>query len=90
MNAQEILLATVDDNGRIAIAAVLPIGGVDLERLLREIDMRLTTKALASTHGHQTLAAKLLRISFRAIRHRIKKYQIEPASHRLKIQIVAE
>ena len=51
---------------------------IDLEGLLEGTERRYLEAALARTDGHLTNAAKLLGISFRAIRYKLKKYDIRP------------
>ena len=50
----------------------------DLEGLLEGTERRYLEAALDQTDGHLTNAAKLLGISFRAIRYKLKKYDIRP------------
>ena len=54
--------------------------GVSLDEILSEIERAYLEKALASSNGNKTKAAELLGISFRAMRHRIDKLNIEKAS----------
>jgi two-component system response regulator PilR (NtrC family) len=61
-------------------SAALPgIGdeGIDLEKVVEEIEKNYLNKALAKTNGNKTDAAKLLNLSFRSFRHRLKKYGIK-------------
>ncbi|MBL4845784.1 MAG: sigma-54-dependent Fis family transcriptional regulator [Planctomycetes bacterium] len=51
---------------------------VDLEALLEGLERSHLEAALDETRGHLTNAAKLLGISFRAIRYKLKKYDIRP------------
>ncbi len=55
----------------------LPSNGVNLERLIEDIEKDYLLKALEKTNGVKTEAAKLLNLSFRSFRHRLKKYGIE-------------
>jgi two-component system response regulator PilR (NtrC family) len=52
----------------------LPPEGVDLEALIAETEKALILKALERTRGSKTEAAKLLGLTFRSLRHRVKKY----------------
>ncbi|HBP22441.1 MAG TPA: hypothetical protein DEA08_32260 [Planctomycetes bacterium] len=52
----------------------IPDEGLDLEKRLEEIERRYLLAAIDKTEGHLTNAAKLLGISFRAIRYKVKKY----------------
>jgi DNA-binding NtrC family response regulator len=49
---------------------------VDIEKLLEDTERSYLEAALEETNGHLTNAAKLLGISFRAIRYKLKKYDI--------------
>ncbi|MBF0564870.1 MAG: sigma-54-dependent Fis family transcriptional regulator, partial [Nitrospirae bacterium] len=51
--------------------------GVNLDKILENIEKSYLAKALEITKGLKTEAAKLLNISFRQFRHRLKKYNIE-------------
>ncbi len=53
---------------------VLPAEGIDLESVLADLERSYLHAALERCNGHLTNAAKLLGISFRAIRYKIKKY----------------
>lgn len=52
-------------------------GGVELESVVEDIERRLISRALEKTGGNKTEAAKLLGISFRSLRYRLKKYGFE-------------
>jgi two-component system response regulator PilR (NtrC family) len=56
---------------------LLPPGGVNFERLIEDLEKDYLLKALEKTNGVKTEAAKLLNLSFRSFRHRLKKYGIE-------------
>ena len=51
--------------------------GVDLERIMEEIEKDYLLKALAKSNGSKTDAAKLLNLTFRSFRHRLYKYGIK-------------
>lgn len=51
--------------------------GVDLEKIVEEIEKNYLNKALTKANGNKTDAAKLLNLSFRAFRHRLHKYGIK-------------
>jgi two-component system response regulator PilR (NtrC family) len=53
----------------------IPESGVNLEQLLQNAEKTLLFKALDRSHGVKTEAAKLLGLSFRSFRHRIRKYE---------------
>jgi two-component system response regulator PilR (NtrC family) len=48
--------------------------GVDLEKIVEEIEKDYLSKALTKANGNKTDAAKLLNLSFRSFRHRLHKY----------------
>jgi|Deesub1362B_J571_1020462.scaffolds.fasta_scaffold00104_44 two-component system response regulator PilR (NtrC family) len=50
--------------------------GIDLDKILEEIEIGYLKKALNLTSGVKTEAAKLLNLSFRSFRHRLAKYGI--------------
>ncbi len=51
--------------------------GVDLEKIIQEIEKDYLLKALAKANGSKTDAAKLLNLTFRSFRHRLYKYGIK-------------
>lgn len=51
--------------------------GFDLERHLEEIEKALITRAIAESDNNKTSAARKLGISFRALRYRLKKLNLE-------------
>ena len=59
----------------ISPGAVLP-DGMDMENYVAEIERSLLKSALAQSHGVQTRAADVLRISYRSFRHLMKKYSL--------------
>ena len=56
------------------IATDIPDEGLEMEKLLENIEKNLLQKALEKTGGVKTEAAKLLGLSFRSFRHRLHKY----------------
>lgn len=52
-------------------------GSVNFEKLMEGIEKDYLLKALEKTNGVKTEAAKLLNLSFRSFRHRLKKYRID-------------
>jgi two-component system, NtrC family, response regulator PilR len=52
----------------------VPNEGVDLEELLINAEKTMLRKALARSGGVKTEAAKLLKLTFRSFRHRLRKY----------------
>ena len=59
----------------IPTGAVLP-EGMDMEKYVAEIERGLLKSALEQSHGVQTKAADVLRISYRSFRHLMKKYDV--------------
>lgn len=51
--------------------------GIDLEAKLEEFEKYYICEALKKTEGNLTNAAKLLALSFRSIRYKVKKYKID-------------
>ncbi|MBQ9394125.1 MAG: sigma-54-dependent Fis family transcriptional regulator [Proteobacteria bacterium] len=51
--------------------------GIELEGIVEELERKLIDQALEKTGGNKTEAAKLLGITFRSMRYRLKKYGIE-------------
>jgi two-component system response regulator PilR (NtrC family) len=58
-------------------AVHLPPGGINLEKLVEDLEKEYLLQALEKTNGVKTEAAKLLNLTFRSFRHRLKKYGIE-------------
>jgi two-component system response regulator PilR (NtrC family) len=58
-------------------ASSFPADGIELERVLEDLERRLIEEALARAHGVRKDAAKLLGISFRSMRYRLAKLGIE-------------
>ncbi|HDK82536.1 MAG TPA: hypothetical protein ENH31_08210 [Nitrospirae bacterium] len=50
---------------------------MNFEKLIEDIEKGYLIKALEKTNGVKTEAARLLNLSFRSFRHRLKKYGIE-------------
>jgi two-component system response regulator PilR (NtrC family) len=65
-----------DDRRTLAVATTLPAEGLDLDETIQAIERQLLLDALERSGGVQTKAADLLRITFRSLRHRLKKYGI--------------
>ena len=55
----------------------LPPEGIELERLLEDLERGYLLAALEQTKGNVTQAAKLLGISFRQMRYKLKKYDLD-------------
>jgi two-component system response regulator PilR (NtrC family) len=50
--------------------------GIDIDKIIGDLEKKYLLKALEKTHGVKTEAAKLLNLSFRSFRHRLHKYGI--------------
>jgi two-component system response regulator PilR (NtrC family) len=55
----------------------IPQGGMDIEKLIEDTEKTYLLKALKRTNGVKTEAAKLLSLTFRSFRHKLKKYGID-------------
>ncbi len=55
----------------------IPDEGLDLEAMVEQLERRLIRKALEATDGVQKEAADQLNISFRSLRYRLDKYDID-------------
>jgi two-component system response regulator PilR (NtrC family) len=52
-------------------------GGIDFDKLMEDTEKAYLLKALEETNGVKTEAAKLLKLTFRSFRHKLKKYGID-------------
>jgi two-component system response regulator PilR (NtrC family) len=52
----------------------IPNEGIDLEKVVEDLERMLLLKALEKTKGIKKKAADLLRINFRSMRYRLEKY----------------
>jgi two-component system response regulator PilR (NtrC family) len=52
----------------------IPNEGLDLEKVVEELERNLLLKALDRTKGIKKKAAELLHINFRSMRYRLEKY----------------
>lgn len=68
-----------EEIGRVSVAGSVTVSseGVNFESLIENIEKDYLLKALEKTNGVKTEAAKLLNLSFRSFRHRLKKYGID-------------
>jgi two-component system response regulator PilR (NtrC family) len=73
--ASDAVEATASGEGQDQPAP--PPAGVPLEDYLEEIERRAILRALEQTNSNKTAAAKLLGITFRAMRYRLKKLGLE-------------
>ncbi|UCH46272.1 MAG: hypothetical protein JSV11_06120, partial [Nitrospiraceae bacterium] len=66
-------LRSSSESGKITV----PSGGMDMEKLMADTEKAYLLNALERTNGVKTEAAKLLNLSFRSFRHKLKKYGID-------------
>ena len=66
-------LRSSSESGKITV----PSGGMDMEKLMADTEKAYLLNALERTNGVKTDAAKLLNLSFRSFRHKLKKYGID-------------
>ncbi|HBH60586.1 MAG TPA: Fis family transcriptional regulator [Nitrospiraceae bacterium] len=64
-------------SGSKAEKVVVPEGGMDIDKLMEDTEKAYILKALEKTNGVKTEAAKLLNLTFRSFRHKLKKYGID-------------
>lgn len=55
----------------------VPSGGIDFEKMMEDTEKAYLLSALEKTNGIKTEAAKLLNLTFRSFRHKLKKYGID-------------
>ncbi len=58
-----------------AVPADIPEEGLDLEKLLEQVERTLLYRALDRARGVKTEAARMLKLTFRSFRHRLQKYE---------------
>ena len=63
-----------------AIDIEIPSEGIDLERMVEDLERTLLLKALDRTKGIKKKAAELLHINFRSMRYRLEKYGLNHGS----------
>lgn len=68
--------AGIGSNGFVNTSGGVLPDGVDMEHYVADIEKQLIQAALAHSHGVQTKAADVLRISYRSFRHLMKKYDL--------------
>jgi two-component system response regulator PilR (NtrC family) len=63
---------------KLASSNEIEIGndGIDLDKVMGQIEKELLVKAIHSAGGVKKRAAKLLRITFRSMRYRVEKYNL--------------
>ena len=68
--------AGIGGNGALSTSGRVLPDGVDMEGYVADIEKQLLQAALSQSHGVQTKAADILRISYRSFRHLMKKYEL--------------
>jgi two-component system, NtrC family, response regulator PilR len=68
--------AAVAANAAATAGVVFPPDGLDMERYVANIEKSLLQTALQRSNGVQTRAATLLNLSYRSLRHLLKKYDL--------------
>lgn len=58
--------------------------GIDLDKVIGQIEKELLVKAIHATNGVKKRAAKLLNISFRSMRYRVEKYNLGSSDDELE------
>ncbi|MEW6601669.1 MAG: sigma-54 dependent transcriptional regulator [Nitrospirota bacterium] len=66
-------ISSVSKNEKV----VVPSGGMDIDKLMEDTEKAYILNALEKTNGVKTEAAKLLNLTFRSFRHKLKKYGID-------------
>ncbi len=69
-------IVPLDRSGLSRLRLELPPGGLDLEKLVAQLEQSLIKEALARTGGNQNEAARLLSISRDQLRYRLEKYNL--------------
>lgn len=72
------MVNTVSGGKKMASSQEIEIGddGLDLDKVIGQIEKEILVKAIHSAGGVKKKAAKLLKISFRSMRYRIEKYNL--------------
>ena len=71
------LLEQYEDGSQEMLQKIDVGNGVELEGMVEDLERTLIDQALEKSNGNKTEAAKLLGISFRSLRYRLKKYGYE-------------
>ncbi len=69
--------AEADLEGNLEVMSIAPDGTFSLEKQLENIERTAILKALEKTRYNKTAAAKLLGMSFRSLRYRLKKLELD-------------
>lgn len=75
----ENLASYIDEQRNLARSEInleIPKEGIDLEKVVENLEKTLILKALEKTKGVKKRAAELLNINFRSMRYRLEKYRI--------------
>ena len=74
---QDLPPEIIMDTKERPIVPELPSTGINLDKLVEDIEKQYIIKALKMTQNTKVDAARLLGLSFRSFRYRLKKYNIE-------------
>lgn len=79
------MVMTTSGTKKMASSNEIEIGddGLDLDKVMGQIEKELLVKAIHSANGVKKKAAKLLKISFRSMRYRVEKYGLGSADDEL-------
>lgn len=72
------MVSTTTGTKKMASSQEIEVGedGLDLDKVIGQIEKEILVKAIHSAGGIKKKAAKLLKISFRSMRYRIEKYNL--------------
>ncbi len=77
VTAAELPEELVPSDDKASALPSVQADGVDLEKVMTDIEKNYLMEALTLTGGKKTEAAKLLNLSFRSFRHKLSKYGIK-------------
>lgn len=79
------MVMTTSGTKKMASSSEIEVGddGLDLDKVMGQIEKELLVKAIHSAGGVKKKAAKLLKISFRSMRYRVEKYGLGSADDEL-------
>ena len=73
---QDVLSCLAEEEKKSKLDISLPVQGMDLEEMIEKLEKNLLIQALQRTQGLKKPAAALLKLSLRAFRYRLHKYQL--------------
>jgi two-component system, NtrC family, response regulator PilR len=74
--AERAKTKSVSGNGSAGFSGAIPEDGMDMERYVADLEKSMLQSALRQSHGVQTRAAEMLKLSYRSFRHLMKKYDL--------------